>query len=81
MHIAFVAPPLSGHLNPTLALAAELQSRGVTATYFGYSDTASKVAAAGVGFADLGSAGEGHSLAERQAMLARAGSPCARSSQ
>ncbi|MEO0671015.1 MAG: glycosyltransferase [Pseudomonadota bacterium] len=75
MHVAFVAPPLAGHLNPTLALAAELISRGCEATYFGYSDTASKVAAAGVGFADLGPAPAGFSLAERQAMLSGAGSP------
>ncbi|MEM1306277.1 MAG: glycosyltransferase [Pseudomonadota bacterium] len=72
-HVALIAPPLSGHLNPMLALGQALITRGVSATYFGAIETRAKVRAAGLGFVSVGAATHGvGDAARRAAILARA---------
>ncbi len=75
-HFALITPPLAGHMNPTLALARALKTRGHDATYFGQRDIEERVKAAGVGFVCVGEAthpkGELH---RRERMLALATSP------
>lgn len=48
--MALVCPPISGHLNPTLALASELQRRGHQVALFGLVDAEPHVRAAGIEF-------------------------------
>ncbi|KQT53396.1 hypothetical protein ASG52_04535 [Methylobacterium sp. Leaf456] len=52
--IAFVAPPFLGHLNPMLALAAELERRGHRATFLHMTDAARLVEPRGFAFRPLG---------------------------
>ncbi|WP_342153961.1 nucleotide disphospho-sugar-binding domain-containing protein [Methylorubrum sp. SB2] len=52
--IAFVAPPFLGHLNPMLALAAELERRGHRATFLHMADVARFVETRGLAFRPLG---------------------------
>ncbi len=52
--IAFVAPPFLGHLNPMLALAAELERRGHRATFLHMADAARLVEPRGLAFRPLG---------------------------
>lgn len=54
MHFGFVCPPLRGHLNPTLALAATLMKRGCKSTLFGPPDTEAVVRESGVHFHCVG---------------------------
>jgi len=51
---ALIAPPLTGHLNPTLALGKGLISGGHRAIYFGQADTALPVSKAGVAYRTVG---------------------------
>ena len=53
-HIAFVAPPFLGHLNPMLALAAALERRGHRATFLHMADAARLVEPRGLAFRPLG---------------------------
>src|SRR4051812_816704 len=39
MRFGFAAPPVAGHLNPMIALAAHLKSRGHEAVFFNFLDT------------------------------------------
>ena len=50
MTISFVCLPLSGHLNPMIALARKLQSRGHEVSFIGVADSAAIVRAADLPF-------------------------------
>ena len=50
MKIGFVSMPLTGHLNPMIALARKLQSRGHEIVFIGVPDVGSYVRAAGLPF-------------------------------
>jgi zeaxanthin glucosyltransferase len=50
MKIGFVSMPLSGHLNPMMALARRLQSRGNEVVFFGVPDVEPFAGAAGLDF-------------------------------
>ncbi len=52
--LALVCPPISGHLNPTLALGSELQRRGFRVAWFGVPDGEARVRAAGLEFVTVG---------------------------
>ncbi len=54
MKIGFISLPLSGHINPFLALARTLKARGHQPIYFGVPDCASAVGAAGIDFVPYG---------------------------
>ena len=54
MKIGFISLPLSGHLNPFLALARTLKSRDYQPVYFGVPDCASAAQAAGIDFIPYG---------------------------
>lgn len=54
MKIGFISLPLSGHLNPFLALARTLQVRGHQPVYLGIPDCASSAGAAGIDFIPYG---------------------------
>lgn len=56
VHIAFIAPPLPGHLNPLLTLAGTLVERGHRATFFHMADVSRLVVRPGIGFHALGTA-------------------------
>ncbi|MEL6375095.1 MAG: glycosyltransferase, partial [Pseudomonadota bacterium] len=71
-HFALVAPPLMGHLNPTLALADSLRQRGHRTTYFGPIDCADAVTRTGAAFHALGAKSHAPgTLAARQAALGK----------
>lgn len=53
-HLAFVAPPFLGHLNPMRALARELVGRGHHATFLGLADMGPLVADDAIGFRPVG---------------------------
>lgn len=53
-HFAFIAPPLPGHINPLLSLAAVMVGRGHRATFIQQPDAARMVTRAGVGFHTIG---------------------------
>lgn len=55
--LGLIAPPISGHLNPALALARELHDRGHAVAYFGFLDAESKVRAAGIDFVPVSTDG------------------------
>ena len=48
MRIGFAGPAAPGHINPTTALARELQSRGHRPVYFAMSDIVHEIEATGV---------------------------------
>jgi zeaxanthin glucosyltransferase len=50
LHFGFLSHPHTGHLNPMLALACELQGRGHTTTFFQIPDVEQSVSRARVGF-------------------------------
>ena len=54
MKIGFVCVPLSGHLNPMIALARKLRSRGHKVIFFGFPDAERPVRAAGLDFIAFG---------------------------
>jgi len=54
MKIGFVSMPLSGHLNPMMALARRLQSRGNEVVFFGVPDVEPFARAAGLDFVPYG---------------------------
>jgi zeaxanthin glucosyltransferase len=54
MRIAFVCMPITGHLNPMIALARKLQARGHGILFVSFSDTKQVVQAAGLAFAAMG---------------------------
>jgi MGT family glycosyltransferase len=56
MKIGFVSMPLSGHLNPMMALARKLQSRGNEVVFFGVPDVEPFARAAGLDFVPYGEA-------------------------
>ena len=51
MKIGFISMPLTGHLNPMIALARKLQSRGHEIVFIGVLDAGSAICAAGLNFA------------------------------
>jgi MGT family glycosyltransferase len=53
-HLAFIAPPLAGHINPLLTLAGELIDRGHQASFVHQSDVARLVSDARIGFEPVG---------------------------
>lgn len=53
-HLAFVAPPFRGHLDPMLALAGALRTRGHRVTVFGIADVDGIAARGGCDFVALG---------------------------
>jgi zeaxanthin glucosyltransferase len=53
-HLAFVAPPFLGHLNPTAALAGELSARGHRVTFLHMPDAERLVAERGFPFRAVG---------------------------
>jgi zeaxanthin glucosyltransferase len=54
VRIAFVCMPVTGHLNPMIALARKLQARGHEIVFVSFSDAKKVVHAAGLTFAALG---------------------------
>ena len=50
MKIGFISMPLAGHLNPMIALARKLQSRGHEIVFIGVPDAGPTVCAAGLNF-------------------------------
>jgi zeaxanthin glucosyltransferase len=54
MRIAFVCMPITGHLNPMIALARKLQARGHEILFVSFSDSKQVVQTAGLKFAALG---------------------------
>jgi zeaxanthin glucosyltransferase len=54
LKIGFVSLPLTGHLNPMIALARRMNQRGHEAVFFGVPDVESAVRAAGVTFIPYG---------------------------
>jgi zeaxanthin glucosyltransferase len=54
MKIAFVCMPISGHLNPMIALARRLQARGHEILFVSFSGARQVVEAAGLAFATMG---------------------------
>ena len=50
MKIAFIAPPVTGHLNPMTSLAREFQSRNHTVVFISLPDGEAVVSAAGLTF-------------------------------
>ena len=54
-HFAVIAPPLPGHFNPLLSLAAELVARDHSVTFIQMPDAAELVSGAGIGFHAIGS--------------------------
>lgn len=52
--IGCICPELSGHLNPTIAVAKELQRRGNDVSFIARADAESKVSAAGFEFISIG---------------------------
>src|ERR1700743_3297739 len=54
MKIGFVCMPLSGHLNPMIALARRLQSRGHSITFMSVPDAGSIIRGANLDFLPLG---------------------------
>jgi zeaxanthin glucosyltransferase len=54
MKIAFVSLPVTGHLNPMLALAAEVQSRGHEVVFVSIPDVEARALAAGLCFLTVG---------------------------
>ena len=55
-HFAVIAPPLPGHFNPLLSLAAELVARDHSVTFVQMPDAAELVSGAGIGFHAIGAA-------------------------
>lgn len=53
-HLAFIAPPFLGHLNPMRALARALTDRGHRATVFGVADSRPLIADDALGFHPIG---------------------------
>jgi zeaxanthin glucosyltransferase len=58
LHIAIVAPPTPGHVNPLIALGAALQERGHRATLVHVAETRGMLARAPIGFEPLGGASD-----------------------
>jgi len=56
MHIGFISPEMTGHLNPSLALGREIARRGCHVTVFTAPKALPKVERAGLGFAPIGEA-------------------------
>ncbi|MBL9126428.1 MAG: glycosyltransferase, partial [Verrucomicrobiales bacterium] len=56
LRLGLVAPPISGHLNPALAVARELRDRGHDVVAYGLPDARDKVEASGVEFHPVGGA-------------------------
>lgn len=54
MRIVFSSPPLSGHLNPTIALARKLRDRGHDVFFVSLADAAATVRATGMEFWPIG---------------------------
>ncbi|MFG1396697.1 glycosyltransferase [Roseixanthobacter pseudopolyaromaticivorans] len=54
LHFAVVAPPLSGHFNPLMALSRTLVARGHRVTFYHMADAADMVRDAPVGFRAVG---------------------------
>ncbi|GAP55123.1 uncharacterized UDP-glucosyltransferase YjiC [Arthrobacter sp. Hiyo6] len=50
MHLSFISIPAAGHVNPTLAVVAELVRRGHRVTYFTATTFAKRVERAGAEF-------------------------------
>jgi len=50
MKIGFISMPLTGHLNPMIALARKLQSRGHEVVFIGVLDAGPAIRAAGLDF-------------------------------
>ncbi len=53
-HFGIICPPLSGHLNPMIALAQELRSRGHRITFLQVPDLEPKVRSEGLDFSPIG---------------------------
>lgn len=72
MRIGFAAPPVPGHLNPMIALAANLKSRGHEVVFFNFHDTEAVFRAVNMPFAPYGAERfpPGH-LARRLSQLSR----------
>lgn len=69
MHIGFVSPEMTGHLNPSLALGREIARRGHRVSVFTGPKVRPKVERAGLGFVPIGEA----EAAETEAGVARLG--------
>jgi zeaxanthin glucosyltransferase len=54
MRIAFLCMPITGHLNPMIALARKLEARGHNILFVSFSDTKQVVREAGLTFAAIG---------------------------
>jgi MGT family glycosyltransferase len=54
MKLGFIAPPVSGHMNPMIALGRRLQARGHEVIFFNILDMESRVRDAGLGFVSFG---------------------------
>ena len=54
LRLGLIVPPISGHLNPAVSLARELQERGHSVVAFGLPDASDRVAAAGIEFEAVG---------------------------
>lgn len=78
-HLALVVPVWVGHLNPMVTLGRELQRRGHQVTAVSFPDAASRVARAGLAFAETGAAsfpsGEWERMTRR--LSGKAGIPAA----
>src|SRR5438067_8891309 len=73
--LAFLCPPLPGHINPMVALAREMEKRGHAATFLGFPDMRSKLPR-DIGFASFGDADQPiGSLQPYLQRLARLGGP------
>ena len=53
-HFGVISPPVSGHLNPTMALGRELQQRGHRITFFHMPDIEAKILGEGLEFWAIG---------------------------
>lgn len=68
-HFAFVAPPLAGHVNPLLAVAAELMRRGHRASFVHQADAARHLSGTDVPLVAVGAAS--HPAGDLDATVAR----------
>jgi len=71
-HFGIICPPVSGHVNPFLALAHELQERGHRVTFFQIPDVEAEVRAEGIGFCSIGT--QDHPAGSLQKSLRQLGS-------
>ena len=71
-HFGIISPPVSGHINPFVALGRELMSRGHRVTYLQVGDLEEKIRASGIDFLPIGSTDHPRgTLTESLAQLSR----------